>query len=115
MPEPASSLWKKEVLVGVSQGLSAPDESSGCQSLPRGVMFLARSAQAATVARFSAMVIVRQAPISLIVLRQPIQSPLARSMVQTLTHGEATTSSSVGSPAAGGGGSVMRRARAMVR
>jgi len=59
-------------------------------SLPRGEIDLARSAHAATVARFCAMVIVRQAPISWIVRKHPMHSPFVWSKVQTLIHGEAT-------------------------
>ncbi len=56
-------------------------------------MAVARSAQAATVARFSVKLMVRQAPISFSVRKQPMHMLLALSTVQTPTQGEATSTS----------------------
>jgi hypothetical protein len=61
----------------------------GLPSLPRGTRVCARSAQAIMTARFSSRDMVRQAPISARVLRQPMHSPAARSRTQTLTQGDA--------------------------
>src|SRR5262249_10331726 len=61
---------------------------NGAPSRSRGGIFSARAAQAATVARFSSSVMVRHAPISRRVRKQPIHWLLSRSMVQTTTHGD---------------------------
>ena len=57
-------------------------------SLPSGAWVLARSSHTAIKARFSGIYMVRQAPISFTVRRQPMQWVRAASKVQTLTHGE---------------------------